>query len=59
MKEIIKHNENRINELRLKLEESIKNRKKDKDGYNAWKQAVSEFHENYNTLSFPGGQIGR
>ena len=55
--EIVK-NANRINQLKQRIDETLKHRDKNDHKRKEWDAACAEFHSQYDALAFPGGLSG-
>ena len=56
--EEILRNARRINELKARIDETVKFRNKTEHKRKEWQNACSDFHKEYNSLAFPGGYEG-
>jgi len=54
----ILRNARRINELKARIDETVKFRDKNEHKRKEWQKACSEFHKEYDALAFPGGYEG-
>jgi hypothetical protein len=54
----IKRNAEKINQLKARMTESLKFRDKNDHKRKEWQRACSDFHEQYDSLAFPGGLNG-
>ena len=52
--EIIRNTE-RINQLKKRIDETVKTRDKNDQKRKEWKKACADFHSSYDVLAFPGG----
>lgn len=52
---VIQRNASRITELNSKIHEAFSRRSASREAWNEWKQACDKFHQEYDTLAFPGG----
>lgn len=55
LKQQIQRNATRITELHRRVHETWAERNKGPEENSAWKLACHEFHDNYESLAFPGG----
>ena len=55
--EIIRNAE-KINQLKARIDETVKYRDKNEHKKKEWQKACAEFHDQYDSLSFPGGYDG-
>ena len=56
--EEITRNAEKINQLKARIEETMKFRDKNEHKRKEWQTACAEFHEQYDSLAFPGGLSG-
>lgn len=56
--EIILHNADKINQLKARIDEAVKSRNKNEYKKKEWQKACADFHEQYDSLAFPGGLEG-
>lgn len=56
-KEILR-NADRINQLKARIDETVKYRDKSDHKRKEWEKACSDFHSQYDALAFPGGYDG-
>jgi DNA repair exonuclease SbcCD ATPase subunit len=56
--EEIERNAKRINQLKSRIDETVKHRDKSEDKRREWKKACADFHQEYDALAFPGGYSG-
>ncbi len=54
----ITRNAARINQLKERIDETVKHRDKSEEQRKEWQEACAEFHAQYNSLAFPGGLEG-
>ena len=53
--EEILRNAERINQLKKRIDETVKLRDKNEHKRKEWQTACQDFHSNYDSLAFPGG----
>jgi hypothetical protein len=56
--EEILRNARRVNELKARIDETVKFRDKNEHKRKEWQNACYDFHKEYNSLAFPGGYEG-
>lgn len=56
--EEILRNARRINELKARIDKTVKFRDKNEHKRKEWQNACSDFHKEYYSLAFPGGYEG-
>ena len=56
--EEILRNAERINQLKTRIDETLKYRDKNDDKKIEWEKACADFHSQYDSLVFPGGFDG-
>ena len=54
----IKRNSDRINILHSRIHETVKFRDESEQKHKEWEQSCAAFHQQYDTLAFPGGLEG-
>ncbi|WP_083884626.1 hypothetical protein [Thioflavicoccus mobilis] len=54
----ILRNSRRINDLKNRIDETVKFRDKNEYKRKEWQKACTDFHQEYNALAFPGGYEG-
>jgi len=54
----IMRNAERINQLKARIDETVRSRDKSEHKRREWQKACSDFHEQYDSLAFPGGFDG-
>jgi len=54
----IMRNAEKITQLKARIDETVKYRDKNEHKKKEWQKACSDFHEQYDSLAFPGGLDG-
>ena len=54
----IMRNAEKINQLKARIDESVKYRDKNEHKKKEWEKACADFHGQYDSLAFPGGLDG-
>ena len=54
----IMRNAERINQLKVRIDETVKFREKNEQKRREWEKACFDFHQQYDSLAFPGGFNG-
>jgi len=54
----IQNNADKINELSATIDEAVKHRHESTDKWAEWESACAVYHQQYDTLAFPGGLEG-
>ncbi len=58
MEDLFQRNAREINRLHERIHATVKTRDDNQEAWEAWSNACSDFHEQYDQLAFPGGLDG-